>query len=116
MVLEKIRNDIREYGWSVIGVLPDGETSEPGFSYTVGFSTTLKHPEIFMVGLDPKTAQILLNDVGERIRNGERFDEPVLIDQLIRDYPAAIRPLTDETAREHSNAGREALRGVKFKA
>jgi hypothetical protein len=116
MVLEKTRENIRQYGWSVIGVFPDQKNGDPGFSYSVGFTYTLKHPEIFVVGLNPETAQVLLNDLGDRIRNGERFDEPALVDNLIRDYPAAIRPITDKTAREHSNLGRQALSGVKFEA
>ncbi|WP_196223232.1 DUF4262 domain-containing protein [Roseibium sp. RKSG952] len=116
MVLDKTREHIRKYGWSVIGVFPDQDGGEPGFSYSVGFTHTLKHPEIFVVGLNQQTAQVLLNDLGNRIRKGERFDEPVMVDKLLREYSAAIRPITDETAREYSNVGRAALRGVKFEA
>src|SRR5690606_2060885 len=87
---EAIRNYLRNtraiidrHGWAVQAVL--GSASDgSAYSYTIGFTETLGHPEVFMAGFDPDLCRRLLNDVGSLIRNGSDFRKPCLEDKVIK--------------------------------
>jgi hypothetical protein len=98
---------VRRYGWMVQAVLAD--ESQPSYSYSVGLSKTFSHPEIFMVGFDPELRRSLINVAGNHIRNGMRFDAPMLVNGIIESFPAAFRPLHFGSAYNWSNAGRAIL-------
>ena len=66
--MKKISDDIRDYGWHVIKVLED--ESAPGFGYSIGLFETFKHPEIIIVGLKLDLIHLLINNIGEDIKNG----------------------------------------------
>ncbi len=78
-------------GWAVIGV-PDDEEG-PGFSYSIGLTRTLGHPEVFMMGLRPEVAQQLINLVGEAVRFGERFGPGRRYDGIAEGFPLAFVPV-----------------------
>lgn len=63
-VMKKVSNDIKTHGWHVLSVFCK---DLPNFSYTIGFTETLNHPEIVISGLDSKLAHLLLNDIGNLI-------------------------------------------------
>lgn len=48
------------------------EPRQPPFAYTVGLFG-IGHPELAIVGVDPKTAASVLNDVSARVRDGHDF-------------------------------------------
>ena len=60
---------IRRYGWAIEYVMGEPEEHRCSIAYTVGLFG-LGHPELVVLGVDPHTAAGLLNDVGNRIRNG----------------------------------------------
>jgi hypothetical protein len=72
MDLEKVRSailgNIEQHGWHIAGVNEDTRNGFPQYAYTVGFGDTLNHPEVIVVGLSHESAGMLLNAVGERIR------------------------------------------------
>jgi hypothetical protein len=56
--------------------LPRADDPAPGppFAYTVGRSGAhFGQPELVVFGLDPDTAQTILNDLAERVRGGQRL-------------------------------------------
>ncbi len=61
-------SNIETYGCEVVQVKKSG--AGPGWSYTVGVYDTCGQPEIIVVGLLEKTAQILLNEAAKALRNG----------------------------------------------
>jgi hypothetical protein len=75
---------LEEYGWYVIKVGADD--SEPAFAYTLGLYENFGHPEIIIFGLDFDTMHQLLNDAGERIRQGGRFEDGQEDDGLLENY------------------------------
>lgn len=79
-------------GWAVTAVLPtadDPATTCP-FAYTVGL-TAHDYPELVIAGLDPVTAQALLNDLASRVYDrAERFTHGQHIHDLIAGYDAVI--------------------------
>ncbi|MBK1697634.1 DUF4262 domain-containing protein [Rhodovibrio salinarum] len=72
MDLEKIRSailsNVEQHGWHIAGVNEDSRNGFPQYAYTVGFGDTLNHPEVIVIGLSHESAGMLLNAVGERIR------------------------------------------------
>jgi hypothetical protein len=70
---------IRRHGWQIHYIggglcnrpgCDGGNDDGPPFAYTVGLFG-LAHPELLIFGVPPKTAGGVLNDLGERVRNGE---------------------------------------------
>lgn len=91
-VTDSIQDKIETYGWSCIGVFdPDGE--HPSFTYTVGLAAH-GGAEYMIVGLDPRQAATVLNDIGARLTDGERFDE--YSDSLLISLRVRFVDMTDE--------------------
>ena len=80
---QKLRSDIKTRGWSIVCVV--GGENEPDFAYTVGLTTSFKHPEIVLFGLDFKNASAILNGVGDLVKKGEKFIPGVRYDNIFRD-------------------------------
>lgn len=110
MLAKKARGMIRDHGWMIQAVFPDPDHDENGFSYTVGLSSGLKHPEVFLVGFHPELSHQLLNVVGRHVKKGMRFDRPVFCNVVVEGYPVAFRPAEDRSVYEHSGSGRHFLR------
>ncbi|GGL92985.1 DUF4262 domain-containing protein [Micromonospora yangpuensis] len=89
-ILDIQRRHITETGWAVTAVLPAPGTTDSPFAYTVGL--TERHlPELVIAGLDPRIAQILLNDLAGRVHTGAaRLTHGHRVDDLIVGYPAVI--------------------------
>jgi hypothetical protein len=64
------RETIRRHGWAVQAVL--GDADGPPFAYTVGL-TGFGHPELILFATSQATAAAVLNDLGERVRAGQRL-------------------------------------------
>jgi hypothetical protein len=60
---------IRRFGVSIEYVSGDARSRETSFAYTIGLFG-VGHPEVLVLGLDPRTAALLLNDVAGRVRTG----------------------------------------------
>jgi hypothetical protein len=65
---------VHERGWAVQGVFPTDDCPGDEFAYSVGF-TKMGHPEVVVVGLGSDAGGVLINAVGRRIANGERFED-----------------------------------------
>ncbi len=68
----KVLSYIRSHGWHMVGVESDEEG--PGSAYSVGLLRTFGHPEILVVGLDTPVLFGMINQIGELIRTGKRFE------------------------------------------
>jgi hypothetical protein len=82
MVRDRITELVEEFGWAVVGTTDFGVS----LTYTVGFVPTLRHPDIVILGVASRTATVLLNDLGHRLRDGA----PAL--SLGRRYDSVIQP------------------------
>jgi Domain of unknown function (DUF4262) len=65
-VLAKTRTLIRRHGWCVLHL--HSAAGGPVVNYTVGFTETLGVPEVLIAGVDIKTATMILNALGQRLR------------------------------------------------
>ncbi len=68
----KVIEDVEKFGWHVVMI----EATEylPSFAYTVGLWKGYQHPEIIAFGLTVKTLHFILNDAGETVKSGGRYE------------------------------------------
>lgn len=78
----QVVSNIEEYGTHVTGVgAGDGQ---PPFAYTTGLARVDAHPEFVIYGLDPSTAQTLLNNLSKTVLDGtERYAHGDWVDRLL---------------------------------
>ena len=72
--------DIEKFGWTVI--LIRATDYLPSFAYTIGLWKTYKHPEIITFGFTIETLHLVLNDAGERAKNGQ----PIELNKTYTDF------------------------------
>lgn len=100
-LIEKCRAAVFRDGFYVQFV--GGDEDAPAYSYSVGLEKNLQHPEIIMVGFDPRLCHQLISDAVANIREGERYDRPRYADRIVQDFNVAFRPLSSESV--HANTG-----------
>jgi hypothetical protein len=83
---------VADNGWMIQAVFGDPHAMPPlpGWAYTIGLLTGFGRPEIIAIGLPSDVGAALLNDLGERIRNGERFSDGQVVDELAN-FPVVFR-------------------------
>jgi Domain of unknown function (DUF4262) len=94
--LAHLEGVIAEDGWAIHTVLPpaDDPDPQPPFAYTVGLSgPRFGHPELLLVGLGRDTAGIVLTDLCERVRDGQRLYAGQRIGDLLRDVDGGAAPV-----------------------
>lgn len=96
-VLADLERLIGEHGWAVRRVGADRESGQAAFSYTVGL-TGLGHPEVVITGMPFTHAQTFLNNIGDDVRTGTRF-EPGLVTEDLTGPGAPVRFLAVEDTR-----------------
>lgn len=73
---------IDRHGWHVMSVAPraDSQDKQEWFSYSTGLFMRFKHPEVILCGLDAGIAVRIINEIGNAVKSGRKFD-------LDTDYP-----------------------------
>ncbi|MBR9835841.1 MAG: DUF4262 domain-containing protein [Alphaproteobacteria bacterium] len=66
-----ILSNIDTHGWFCASVF-DPQGHQPNFSYTVGFTRTLDHPELFLAGLPMELTHSILWAAHDQIKAGNR--------------------------------------------
>jgi len=67
-----------------------GDQHFPGYSFSVGLFLNFGHPELIVVGLNPKVAFRAINDVRDMIQAGRRFKPGDLSDKIFERCQAAF--------------------------
>lgn len=67
-----IQDNIDEFGCQIMEVV--GDNYMPSFSYTIGFFQQSEHPEVICFGLSQEVLQTLLNNVKDRIEDGQTLE------------------------------------------
>ena len=83
-------SNIEEFGCSIVHV--GGTDYGLGWSYTIGVFDTSGEPEIITVGLQPKTAQVALNEAAKLLRTGTNLGRGRHRD-LIGEVECEFRPV-----------------------
>lgn len=77
------RRDIQRSGLLVIAV-PPGDEGEPGFHYTVGL-TEYGYPELVVYGVADEMGHWLLNNLADRVVEGETFSDGDPVSEMLQD-------------------------------
>jgi len=96
---QKVVDDILQYGWHVVNVL--GERDLPEFTYTIGLFRSYEHPEVLIYGLPRERAHQLVNDLGEKVRQGVTYVAGNTYDDILRDYRCTFRAIPSSQYAEH---------------
>lgn len=96
-----IADHVEKYGFHVTKVMGDEEV--PSFAYTVGLGETARHPEIVIFGLndDLDAMHRLLNTLGARVREGERFEHGARAEGLLTGFACAFARFPRSAFEEH---------------
>ena len=70
-LINQIKINIEKYGLQVMGI--SATNYLPSFSYSVGLYESYQHPEIICFGLPTDLAHLIINDVANLIKNGEKL-------------------------------------------
>jgi hypothetical protein len=94
----KVLEDVKHFGWHVMGVFPKKDETGPSWAYTIGLFHSFGHPEIALFGLPLKTCMSIVNFVGTRVKEGRKYEPgPCYDDVLDGSFRVAFR----EVKRQH---------------
>ncbi len=106
-----VASTVGEHGWAISG--RHGDREAPPWAYSVGMWLSCQAPELVVCGLPVEIAAALINAIGARIADGERFGPGDVVDDIFPAGPASLSAPSSpsEDARAAHPAGR-AIRGV----
>jgi len=77
-----------QHGWFVNRIFEDA--TGPAFAYSFGLYEEFGHPEIIIFGLPLETMHHLINDIGNRVRDGHRYSAGDQTRDLLKGYTCAF--------------------------
>jgi len=90
---------VRKHGWFRTSVFEDG--NGPGFSYTTGFWSSVKAPEIIVFSLKPEIAHDVLWDVYRDTAKGVLFPIGQRLSNVFANVEAVFLPVAKEFYPSH---------------
>lgn len=106
--------NIDRVGWAVLCIPDDDEG--PGFAYSLGLFETHGHPEVILVGLKTETMYGLVNHIGRRVKDGDRFEPGMPCEGVVDRFPVWFLPVARENYREYLGYAGWYYRGPDFPA
>ena len=100
---KKLLADIDKYGWHVLLVAEDEKG--PGFAYTVGLYKTYNHPEIAFIGLIPDLAHILINNIGDAVKQGKVYQNGWSYPDILHNFKCHMLKVKKEHYQEYFGYG-----------
>ncbi|MGE4056802.1 MAG: DUF4262 domain-containing protein [Vicinamibacterales bacterium] len=100
-VVDDLARKMRKHGHAVVSVFADPDRFAPEFSYTVGLSKTGGLPELLIFGIDPRSAQRILNDLASHLKSGGRPKDGVEIEK-IANMPLMLKGISAEVAVDYA--------------
>ena len=95
----KLLANVKDPGWHVIGVMEDEEG--PAFAYTIGLFQNYSHPEIISFGLDVRLLWQMVNIIGEKVKEGEKYQNEHEANGVLEGYRVLLRSVQKEQYREY---------------
>lgn len=110
--MNKLNEDINKFGWHVCKVFGEGINTE--FAYSVGLYQTFNHPEIIFIGLKLDLAHILINNIGEDIKTGKKFESGKLYDDILDNFQCAMVDVSTKHYNEYVGQAQNFYKGDGF--
>lgn len=108
-----IRDNIEQHGWHLVMIAEDDEG--PGFVYSVGMEMTLGTPEVIMFGLPSELMGHVINDIGDRIREGVKTPIGEAIEGLLEGALCQLKPVDRSHYAEYLGYARWFYSGDSFR-
>ena len=90
---------VRRHGWGVVKVPEDDEG--PAFAFSVGLFHAFDHPEVLVIGQKLEAMHGIINHLGERIRDGERFAAGRAYGDVLEGYDCYMLEVDQSHFREY---------------
>ncbi len=71
---QKFLSNIGAHGWVVTKVFQSAGEAGPEFAYSAGLFHSYRHPEIIIFGLGLDIMHKLINNIGDSVKTGTRFE------------------------------------------
>ncbi len=90
---KRIVSSVEEHGWFGVSVFPRAghPTDGPGFTYSVGFPTSLKVPDVIVFGLTSETMHKMLWNVFDAVKAGKQLHDRARWDTILPGYTCETR-------------------------
>jgi hypothetical protein len=111
---EALLADISEQGWTVL--LIEAEDEKPAFAYSVGLFKNYAHPEVIVFGLDLELMNVIVNEIGESVKNGKRFEVGRSYFGVIEKYGSIFQTVETRHYAEHFGFAQWFYKGDDFPA
>jgi hypothetical protein len=105
--------DIDRFGWIVRRIIAD---EGPDFAFSIGLFHSFGHPELLIYGLAPNVIGHVINEIGERIRDGERYVAGQTVNGFLEGYAVTFRPIPLAQYAAHLGGAIRHYRGRDFPA
>ncbi len=98
---QKFLSNINTYGWAVSKVFRrDGEAG-PEWAYSTGLFHSYKHPEIITFGLNLDIMHKIVNNIGDEVKIGCRFEPGNEYQQIFGHCGCQFRPVKARFYRDY---------------
>jgi len=98
-LVKKLTDDVARHGWHCMQVMED--SSGPGYSFTVGFFQTYKHPELMIMGLPADVSHQILGLASEQIGKGHVYRAGSLDDTLLEGKDCKLQSIPEAAYRKY---------------
>jgi len=109
---QQVLSDIEQYGLHIVHVLADDKG--PGFGFSIGLFHNFKHPEIIFIGLQQELIHSLVNDIGEAIKKGKRFEPFTYSPDILEGFDCYFIPVEQPNYKEYLGYARWFYKGDEF--
>jgi hypothetical protein len=114
-VMAKLRSDVETFGWHCLSVHPKAGEEGAHFTYTIGLTETLAHPEIMIFGLGSKVSHQILTDCVGMIREGTTFQPDVEYENVVGgNYKVVFKTMKPEFLPEYFGTAERFYNGKPF--
>jgi len=108
------RANVEKFGLEVINV--EASNYLPSFSYSIGLTQTYQHPELICIGLSKELAHVVINDIADLIKNGERIESNEVYTNIFDESRAMFLTVDPENIRDYFGAALNYYQGKGFDA
>jgi hypothetical protein len=84
---------IETFGWNVTKVFKNKGDVGPDWAYSTGLFSSYQHPEIAIFGLDLDNMHKIINNIGDEIKKGARFEPETEYQEIFSRCGCQFRPV-----------------------
>jgi hypothetical protein len=109
-----VRNNVAEHGCHVMQVSADDEGA--GFAYSIGLTKNYGQSEVICFGLRQELMHWMINEIRDRMAQGERLNDGDQLSGLIEGYGCILKRMERTNYREYLGYARWFYEGDAFDA